>query len=225
MNQTQFREIEKYMLASMADSAHDCQHIYRVLYTALDIAAHENGVDIDILIAACLLHDIGRKAQFANPALCHAKIGSEMAYDYLLSIGWEQSKARHVAGCIGSHRFRGEQAPRAIEAKILFDADKLEAAGAIGIARTFIYQGQVAEPLYAVDGDGNPLLGIEDDAPSFFREYNYKLKHVYGRFYTKRGDELAQARQAAAERFYHSLVDEVQTTIATGKTEMAKYLS
>lgn len=146
MDKTQFAQMEATMLEAMEDSAHDCQHVYRVLYTALDIANYENDADIDILIAACLLHDIGRKAQFENPSLCHAKVGSEMAYRYLLSIGWEKKDAQHVSDCINSHRYRGNHSPQTIEAKILFDADKLDAAGAMGIARTLIYQGQVAQP-------------------------------------------------------------------------------
>jgi uncharacterized protein len=59
----------------MKDSAHDTEHIYRVLYVALDIARYEENVDGDVLIAACLLHDIGREEQNADPAVCHAAAG------------------------------------------------------------------------------------------------------------------------------------------------------
>lgn len=65
---------ENYMLSCIEDSAHDKGHIYRVLYAALDIARTEQNVDRDVLVCACLLHDIGRKEQFENPALCHAKV-------------------------------------------------------------------------------------------------------------------------------------------------------
>lgn len=67
------------MLCCMEDTAHDKEHIYRVLYNALEIAKTENNVNYDVLIAACLLHDIGRKEQFENTALCHAIVGSEKA--------------------------------------------------------------------------------------------------------------------------------------------------
>ena len=72
MKTKDYRLIEAYMLSCMRDSAHDREHIYRVLYAALDIASFEEPVDSDVLIAACLLHDIGRREQFENPALCHA---------------------------------------------------------------------------------------------------------------------------------------------------------
>ena len=71
MKKENYELMENYMLSCMEDSAHDKEHIYRVLYHALEIAGEEVDVDYDVLIAACLLHDIGRKEQFADPTLCH----------------------------------------------------------------------------------------------------------------------------------------------------------
>ncbi len=61
MNKEAYQQLEEYMLQTMMDSAHDSQHVYRVLYMALDIAGTEEAVDFDILIASCLLHDVGRE--------------------------------------------------------------------------------------------------------------------------------------------------------------------
>ncbi|MDE5993159.1 MAG: HD domain-containing protein, partial [Oscillospiraceae bacterium] len=69
MLENTYRLIEDHMLLCMNDSSHDRDHVYRVLYTALDIACTENDVDFDVLISACLLHDIGRREQFENPDL------------------------------------------------------------------------------------------------------------------------------------------------------------
>ena len=69
MTNDTYNLIENYMLACMEDSAHDKEHIYRVLYNALEIARAGECVDYDVLMAACLLHDIGRKEQFENPSL------------------------------------------------------------------------------------------------------------------------------------------------------------
>ena len=77
MTQETYKVIEAYMLRSMDDSAHDSEHIYRVLYNALEIAKAEDAVNFDILIAACLLHDIGRKEQIADPnfeGYCHCML-------------------------------------------------------------------------------------------------------------------------------------------------------
>lgn len=214
MDKKMYEKIEKYMLSCMNDGAHDCQHIYRVLYHALNIA-QDYDVDKDVLIAAALLHDIGREAQFRDPQADHAAIGAEMAYDFLKKLGWAEDKAQHVRACIATHRFRTESPQASIEAKILYDADKLEAAGLMGIARTLAYKGIVAEPLYIVDQEGRLLLE-DDDNPSFFQEYNFKLKNVYDRFYTDMARIIAESRRSAAESFFNSIFDEVASTLNTG---------
>ena len=218
MTQVEYNEIETYMLKQMQDSAHDSHHVYRVLNAAIDIAKHTDIKDMDVLIAACLLHDIGREKQFVDlENVCHAQAGSEMAYDFLLSRQWPVQKAIHVKECISTHRYRGNDMPESIEAKILFDADKLDACGAIGIARTLIYEGQVTEPLYIMDDDGNIVVdGGGAEISSFFQEYNYKLKKVYDRFYTARAKEIALERQKTAVDFYNGLFAEVTKNYENG---------
>lgn len=220
MNKLQYEQIENHMLQCMKDSAHDCQHIYRVLYFALDIAKTENSVDIDVIIAASLLHDIGREEQFKNPSLCHAEVGSEMAYNFLIENNWEHKKANHVKECIVTHRYRSDNPPSSIEAKILFDSDKLDVTGTIGIARTLLYKGKVGQPLYSVDNNHNVLDGTSDELPSFFKEYNFKLKNIYDKFYTKRAFEIAKERQKAAIDFYNSMLNEVRYSYKNGIDEL-----
>ena len=209
MNRAQYEQLEAYMHACMADSAHDREHVYRVLHTALVIAGEEDGVDREVLVAACLLHDIGRREQFADPAVCHAKVGGEKAFRFLLEAGYPEAFAGHVRDCIATHRFRADNPPKSIEAKILFDADKLDAAGAMGVARTLLYNGKEGEPLYSLTPDGHISDGTGDTVPSFFHEYKYKLEKLYTRFYTKTGAALAVRRQQAAVDFYHAMLDEV----------------
>ena len=215
MDQSAYRTYEAFMLTHMQDSAHDPQHIYRVLYTALDIAREEDA-DRDVLIAACLLHDIGRARQSKDPSLCHALEGGRMAYAYLLGQGWPEDRAAHVRSCIASHRYRADQPPESIEAKVLFDADKLDAAGALGIARTILYNGQHDEPLYTLDPHGRVSESPSPDAPSFVQEYQFKLKRVYDTFFTRRGREIAQQRQRTAEAYYHDLLAEVAAAYEGG---------
>ena len=148
MTKEMYLQIENYMLSCMEDSAHDKEHIYRVLYGALEIAKAEEHVDQDVLITACLLHDIGRKEQFADPTLCHAMVGADKAAAFLLAQGYGEEFAQKVHHCIQTHRFRKALQPQTIEAKILFDADKLDVTGAVGIARSLMYKSEVAEPLY-----------------------------------------------------------------------------
>lgn len=220
MNKETYHIFEQFMLSCMEDSAHDKEHVYRVLYGALEIAETENNVDYDILIAACLLHDIGRKEQFENPALCHAAVGAEKAFDFLVKNGFDREYAEQVRQCIQTHRYRKGNLPQSIEAKILFDADKLDVTGAIGIARTLIYKGIVSEPLYSMRPDGSVSDGDGDEKPSFFQEYKYKLENIYSKFYTKKAAELAKERQAAAAAFYNGLYGEVSSLHRKGRTAL-----
>lgn len=217
-----YDKIEAYMLECMRDSAHDREHIYRVFYTALDIAESEPSANLEILTAACLLHDIGRPEQFANPELCHAEVGSEKAYEFLIGIGWTEERADHVRDCVYTHRFRSENPPQSIEAKILFDADKIDVSGAVGMARSLMYRGAVGEPLYTTNADGTVSDGSDTDEPSFFREYHFKLKNIYGKFFTERGREIALSRRRAAEEFYNALLSEVKSSEEHGRELLKK---
>lgn len=209
MKKKVYELLEGYMQSCMGDSAHDQEHIYRVLYNALEIAGEEAFVDHDVLIAACLLHDVGRKEQFADPTLCHAQVGSEKAYRFLTQNGFSQDFAEKVSHCIRTHRFRKNDPPQSLEAKILFDADKLDVTGAIGIARTLMYKGDQVEPLYIRRPDGQISNGEGDEVSSFFREYKFKLEKLYDRFLTEKGAQLARQRQQTAVKFYEALYREV----------------
>ena len=220
-----YKLLEEYMLRNAGDSAHDREHIYRVLYNALAIAKTEENVDYDILIAACLLHDVGRPEQFADPKVCHAQAGSEKAYLFLIENGFSAEFADKVRHCILTHRFRVARQPQSLEAKILFDADKLDVTGALGIARTLMYKGTVTEPLYLLDERGEVSNGENDPVSSFFREYHFKLKNLYDRFYTVAGKAMAEKRRKIAEDFYCALYSEVAPGHTEGRTELTKWLT
>jgi uncharacterized protein len=224
MKRETYERIENYMLSCMEDSAHDAQHIYRVLYNALLIAREEQHVDQDVLITACLLHDIGRKDQFADPTLCHAAVGSEKARVFLLQHGFSEEFAEQVAHCILAHRFRKANPPQSIEAKILYDADKLDATGAIGMARTLQFKADTKSAIYTLRPDGTVSNGEEEEGSSFFREYQFKLKNLYDRFYTQTGARMAQQRQKIAHDFYESLYREVSSGYTDGAQQLRQWI-
>ncbi len=224
MNRENYRLLEDYMSSCMEDSAHDREHVYRVLFNALEIAKTENDVDYDVLIGACLLHDIGRKEQFENPDLCHAVVGSDKAYRFLTEHGFKDDYAKRVKNCIETHRFRSSNPPDSIEAKILFDADKLDVTGAIGIARTLIYKGIVSEPLYSMLPNGRVSDGSMDSEPSFLQEYKYKLENLYSNFYTARATEIAKERQSIAAEFYNCVYREADEAYERGRQELDRRL-
>lgn len=219
MKQKTFDLLEGYMLDCMGDSAHDAEHVRRVLYLALEIAETEPAADRDVLIAACLLHDVGREEQFRDPSLCHARVGAEKAYRFLTGQGFPEPFAAHVRDCVRTHRFRSGDPPASIEAKILFDADKLDVTGAIGMARTFFYAAQVGQPLYTLLPDGTVSDGTAEEPAgchSVLREYKVKLEKIYDRFFTSQGAEMARRRRAAAVAIYESVLAEAQEPYEIG---------
>lgn len=225
MKKEEYAAIEQYMLSCMKDSAHDKDHVYRVLMGAMAIAREEGSIDGDVLIASCLLHDIGRPDQIADPSLCHAQVGADRAYAFLRDRGWAEDRAAHVRQCIRTHRFRRSDPPASLEAKILYDADKLDVTGATGAARTLQYNGALGEPIYTTAPDGQILDGAGAHEPdSFFREYRYKLVRVYDRFLTPTGARMAAGRLAAAEAFYRAVLTEASETVSAGRQALEALL-
>ena len=225
MQKETYQLIEEYMLSCMEkDTAHDKEHVYRVLCSALDIAQTEENVNYDVLICACLLHDIGRKEQLANHELCHAQVGAEKAYKFLKENHFSEEFCKQVKDCIQTHRFRKGNPPTSIEAKILFDADKIDVSGAVGLARTLAFKGQHNEPFYTRKEDGSISDGTNDVEVSFFQEYKYKLEHIYDKFYTVKGAEIAGKRQKAAVAFYTSMLEEIQGSYENGMQRLQEQL-
>lgn len=225
MTKEQYQQLCTYMEQCLSgeDSAHDKEHCYRVLYHALDLAVGEKTlVDYDVLIAACLLHDVGREEQHKDKSVCHAEAGSQKAQAHLLRQGWNPEQVKHIAECIYTHRFRSEHPPQTSEAKILFDADKLDVCGTMGIARTLLYQGKMKQPIYSVTKDGRVLPGDVSEQPSFLREYHRKLKHVQDRLYTDCAKEIARQKEKVLDDFYKELLSDVQLCYSDGKRQLQK---
>lgn len=231
MTRETFQLIENYMLQCMDpnDIAHSAEHIYRVLHVALDIAAHEENVNTDALICACLLHDVARKAQAENPSIRHAAAGAEMARTFLLEHSFVDDFANHVADCIRVHSTRDDQNGfrfPSIEAKILFDADKLDVVGALGIARTLQYGAQHGEPLYSRDENGNILDGSENTGRhSFLHEYHHDMRKTFNGFHTARAAEIAAGRRKIAEDFYNAILSESREAERLGRHHLQNMLS
>ena len=210
MNRQTFTLLEGYMLECMQDAAHDREHVYRVLNNAVTIAQGEADVQWDVLVAAALLHDISRPEQIADSRIDHATHGAEKAYIFLMNHGFDEVFSCHVRDCISTHRFRKSSPPATLEARILFDADKLDVCGAIGIARTLQYSGETGRPIYTRNALGEISDGSGDTADSFFREYKFKLEGICEHFLTDKGRALARERHGAAMAYYQALLAEVR---------------
>lgn len=197
-----------------ADPVHNFEHVIRVYQIAEKIAAAE-GADIEIVRAAALLHDSrgsapnrkdGKRAE-------HHLASASFAGEVLGKKGWLEERIQAVQHCIRAHRFRSkEDAPETLEAKVLFDADKLDVLGAIGVARTIAYAALNGEPAYAEPSQqfletGEKLPG---ESHSSYHEYLFKLRNVKGRLFTKTGRALAADRHDFLVKFYEQLKAEAR---------------
>jgi uncharacterized protein len=163
---------------------------------------------MDVLRAAALLHDIGRSHQDASAgAVCHAEKGAELAAPIVARLPLTADRRANILHCIRSHRFRGDQTPRTAEARILFDADKLDAIGAVGVARTFLFAGEIGARLHNAQArPENTLPYSEDDTG--YREFKLKLCKIHDRVLTAEGRRLARERHAFMEMFFERLLEE-----------------
>ena len=183
------------------DAAHDFDHVLRVLALAECIGQTE-GAAMDIVRAAALLHDVARAEEERNGA-CHARVGAERARQILA--GHPTDKVEAVAQAIASHRFRDEVVPQTLEAKVLYDADKLDAIGAIGIARAYALAGKRGQRLWARSRAESQST---DNTP--VQEFAFKLSRLKETLFTATARQIAEERHRYLVEFFARLEEEVQ---------------
>lgn len=188
--------------------SHGPDHTERVYFTALAIG-RRLGAQLKILATAALLHDIGRNSETASKgSICHAREGAEIARDILAELHFPDEDIEAVLHCIRSHRFRGKEKPRTLEARILFDADKLDSIGAVGIGRAFLFAGQIGAKLHnaEIDHERTESYSTEDTA---YREFQVKMSRVRDQMLTDPGRQLAEKRHKFMEIFFAELNREI----------------
>jgi len=191
-----------------ADPVHDFEHVMRVYHLATRLAQAE-GADVEIVQAAALLHDVDGSAPGTEgqARAAHHIRSAEFAGDLLRREGWEEERVEAVMHCIRAHRYRSTEAPETIEAKTLFDADKLDVIGAVGAARSIAYAVLDGSPIYAEPSEKfKSTMEKEDgEAHSSYHEFIFKLSKVKGRLFTPSAVKLAEARHAFLQEFYDQL--------------------
>jgi uncharacterized protein len=189
------------------DSAHDFDHVLRVVHLA-DRIAQAEGADRDIVQAAALLHDIGLDEGRAG----HETSAANRAREILSAQGYDEVFCNAVAHAIESHRFRSGPTPQTLEAQVLFDADKLDAIGAIGIARAFAFGEHRGQKLWgevAPDYIDRPE-GADPSEHTAVHEFHVKLSKIKDRMFTPIGKRLAEERHAFMVAYYEQLDREVR---------------
>lgn len=196
------------------DPVHDFGHIQRVYWMAEKIGSAE-GADMEIIRAAALLHDAedsapgGDGSERAN----HHNTSALFARRILEDEGWNEDRITCVQHCIRAHRFRGkEEAPFTIEAKVIFDSDKLDVLGAVGVARTIAYAVLDHKPVYSEPSLQFIQTGTEvpGELHSSYHEYLFKLSKVKDRLFTETGRKIAEYRHAFLVEYYERLANEMK---------------
>ncbi len=192
-----------------ARGSHDWEHTLRVHGLCQRMGPIE-GADMLILEIAAYLHDIGRAAQDgANGSVCHAIKGAQMAARILAPLSLDKARKENIVHCVRAHRFRDDHPPASIEAQVLFDADKLDAIGAVGVARAYLFAGEIGACLH------NPRMAVEQAVPysrndTGHREFVIKLSKIKNRIITAEGRRLAEQRHAFMVQFFNRFLEEYE---------------
>ncbi len=211
-------EEEAAALYAEGDAAHDFDHVRRVARLAERLAQAE-GADVTVVRLAALLHDAPAPAGEAGGRSSHHRAAAAFAQRLLLERGLDDGRAAAVAHCIEAHRFRDRSTPpQTLEAKCLYDADKLDSMGAAGIARAFAYGGAHASRLWmgpwrTLDPQARPPDGA---AYTPVHEYVYKLNRLLATLHTDSARTLGAERHAFMILFFDRLdaeMDESNTPI------------
>lgn len=205
--QEDIKEEAKKMLHGI-NSCHEWEHTERVYNLAVHIGKKE-GADFETVALAALLHDIARKEEDSSAGkIDHAVKGALMAKEILEKHGVLQDKIEKICHCIQAHRYRNGLEPQTIEAKVLYDADKLDSMGAIGIGRSFSFAGHIGAKVHNKDAD------IENTKPysaddTAWREYMVKGRHLKDKMLTAEGRRMAEDRHNFMEIFFNRINKEV----------------
>ncbi|MFH1632753.1 MAG: HD domain-containing protein [Chloroflexota bacterium] len=197
------------------DPVHGFDHILRVHTMAARLALAE-GADLEIVRAAALLHDVdgGQSSAVSGQRLTHQHAAATFAHQTLAAENWPEERVAAVQHCIRAHRFRGDpEQPQTIEAQVLFDADKLDAIGAIGAVRAIAYAVLAEQNLFANPSELFRQTGQKESGEPHtpYHEHLFKLSKLQDRMYTAAGRAIAEERHRFLEAFFDRLQAELKT--------------
>ncbi|MDA3836031.1 MAG: HD domain-containing protein [Nanoarchaeota archaeon] len=212
------KEEAKYLLEE-GEGVHDWDHTLRVYNLAMHIGQIECA-DLEVLGIAAILHDIGRPTESKLRSCeslivdrkplnvdrkpkdpCHAEIGALMAEGILTGYGLGKETIEKIKGCILKHRFSRGHTPETKEEKILYDADKIDNIGAIGILRAANYSGTYNGRTH------NPEVHHEDvraysREDTAYQHYHIKLKKIKDKLFTAEAKRIAEGRHDFMKDFF-----------------------
>lgn len=199
--------------AANSDSAHDVGHTDRVWANSQRIASDEAACDMIVLLAACYLHDLVTLPKNDPQRHLASQMSADAASPVLSELGYTQAQTLRIQHAIIAHSFSANVPPETIEAKVLQDADRIEALGAIGIARCFAVSGALGRPLFHSEdpfATERPL----DDSTYAVDHFACKLLRLPDTMQTVGGRKLAQERANTMRQFLDDLAVELNVSVS-----------
>jgi uncharacterized protein len=192
---------------SASDAAHDEGHVRRVVANAKTLAGAE-GADLAVVLPAAWLHDCVVIAKNSPQRAAASRLAAEHAGALLRAAGYPEQHIPAIEHAIEAHSFSARVAPRTLEAKVVQDADRLEALGAVGIARTLITGGANGTPFYD-PSEPFPVTRVADDRTSIIDHFFTKLLTLAETMQTAAGRAAAQQRAQFLKQFLTQLGNEI----------------
>lgn len=208
----EFTDLEQRCVAVLSaqagDVAHDLGHVRRVVVNARRLAAAE-GVRLDVVVPAAWLHDCVTVPKDSPQRAQASRLAAAQAVRWLREWGWPEEFLADIAHAVEAHSFSAGIPPRTPEAKVVQDADRLDAIGAAGLARCLMLGGALGRPLYAAE---DPFCEnrAPDDRTATVDHFYTKLLKLEGTMQTAGGRREARARTAYLENFLAELKREIK---------------
>lgn len=203
-------QTREYVSEILADepSTHDMSHIERVENVCMRIREKEGG-DEQVLRLAALLHDVGIMKEHQQGG-DHAQYSAEIAQEFLTVAGADKDLIEHVTSCIRSHRFSSGLEAQTLEAKILQDADRIDALGAVGIFRSLVSMGSLRAMRSTIGTVKERSMNAykEDPIEGFYEYMNNKPFKILERLNTGTAREIARERLKLMHVYLNALQEE-----------------
>ncbi|MFM9383448.1 HD domain-containing protein [Pseudomonas sp. UV AK001] len=200
-------ELLPHALEPSEDGAHDLSHLQRVWHNARILQAEEGG-DLEVLLAAVLLHDcvaVEKNSPLRSQA---SRLAAKKASTVLANLNWPEEKVSAVTHAIEAHSFSANITPTTLEARLMQDADRLDSLGMLGVARTFYTAGRMGSALYDPH-DPEARERDYDDKRFCLDHFQTKLLHLADGFQTAAGQRLAQLRHQRLKGFMEQFKEEI----------------
>lgn len=194
--------------AGQADGSHDLGHLRRVWANCRLIADQEGAVDRAVLQAAAFLHDIVNLPKDSPDRAQASRLSAEFAVGYLRGDGFSDDQLAAVFHAIEAHSFSAHITPETVEARILQDADRIDALGAVGIARMIYIAGALGRQLFDADDPWAQRREI-DDTRFAIDHFEVKIFGLEKTMVTDAGRNLAQKRTAVMRQYCANLREEL----------------